>query len=90
MDEHCPSCKFFKPRDEDELNHDDGDGKCRRYPPVLITGLSEEQSTYLTGIAGNETDFFEQPYVASFDWCGEYKAISNGEVKAAPLRGVEP
>jgi hypothetical protein len=82
MEEECRSCKFFRPRDEDEIEtigHDDKDGKCRRYPAVLITGLHEDHSELICGISGNETDFFEQPYVSDSDWCGEYKPILPGE-----------
>jgi hypothetical protein len=74
MSESCETCRFFKAREEDELDHDDGDGKCRRYPPVLITGLDDEEHILITGIAGNETDFFSQPYVRGYGWCGEWMA----------------
>jgi hypothetical protein len=76
MDERCDCCRFFKAREGGHLQEDDGDGKCRRYPPVLITGLDEEAHWDITGIAGNETDFFAQPYVCGYCWCGEWKAMT--------------
>lgn len=80
MEESCKTCRFFKAREEGERENDDGTGKCRRYPPVLITGLDDEAHTDITGVSDNETDFFEQPYVYDYDWCGEW-VISNAEVR---------
>ena len=69
MDDRCETCLFFYSYDGESTE----EGKCRRFPPVLITGISDENAEYITGVLGGSVDFFSQPWVAPFDLCGEFK-----------------
>lgn len=67
---------YFMPRDpDDEMFGGDGNGKCRRYPPILIAGIDEVWAEYIAGSGECEIDFFAQPFLASYEWCGEHKPI---------------
>lgn len=68
MADTCETCVYCE---KDEYTEDAA--KCRRYPPVLITGIPEEYSEDITGAGVSQADFFSQPWVALWDWCGEYK-----------------
>ena len=73
MKEFCDNCLFFRPRDPDEELAGDGAGKCQRYPPVLISGIDEDDAEYITGSWARDTNYFSQPYVLGHAWCGEHK-----------------
>lgn len=66
MEQRCRDCIYFKPREPDEELAGDGNGKCRRYPPILIAGIDSEAAEYITGCAGCEVDFFSQPNLARY------------------------
>ena len=81
MAEYCRTCVYFSLHtavtgdmtdEEKELS----DGQCRRFPPVLITGLSNDHMEAITGCDSYEACFFSQPWVRKSDWCGEYKKKS--------------
>jgi hypothetical protein len=67
--EQCSSCKFWKmPMHQDDLQLDDREGTCRRYPSVLIGSESDG-----LGMACQEASHWAQPVMYAVDWCGEYK-----------------
>ena len=83
----CRACYYFLKRDDDHIESGDDVGQCRRYPPVLVAGLDDEQAEYLTGVSGDETDFFVQPYVSGLSWCGEFRrGAHDGPAEVAPAK----
>ena len=78
MEEKCKTCKYFYvgyvSYDPVEISK----GRCRRFPPVLISGIPEDQYEYITSLDGSAVDFFSQPWVLNYDWCGEYKRMEIG------------
>jgi hypothetical protein len=73
MNDCCNNCLYFRPRDDDEELAGDGAGKCRRYPPMLIAGIDEDDAEYIAGSWARDTNYFSQPYVIGHEWCGEFK-----------------
>ena len=73
MEDCCNNCLYFKPRDDDEELAGDDAGKCRRYPPILISGIDADDAEYITGTWARDADYFSQPFVVGYEWCGEHK-----------------
>jgi hypothetical protein len=67
----CETCRFFwKEACVDEAGVQ-GDGLCRRYPPVAV---AQDEHYYQREIL---------PRVYGSDWCGEWKALPCGAVQPA-------
>lgn len=68
-EERCAACKFWEPpTHQDDLLEEDREGRCRRYPAVLIGHDVEEK-----GLACQEAAHWAQPVMYAGDWCGEFK-----------------
>lgn len=73
-DERCKVCKFWEhPTHQDDLHDDDKEGRCRRYPAVLIGHDVEER-----GWACQEASHWSQPVMYAGDWCGEFQRSAIG------------
>ena len=55
---------------------DEGYGYCRRYPPVLLRPLRDEEDPHDTDLRGGECrPGWAQPLTLGNDWCGEWRGI---------------
>lgn len=61
--ENCGLCRFWK-----TLRHG-LEGKCRRFPPIVIAGVSTLESI------PESREFY--PSTKPNDWCGEYQPVPN-------------
>jgi hypothetical protein len=76
----CATCKFSdmheQPREEgedpEEFVPDGGYGECKRFPPVLLRPLRDEEDASTTTNWG-VMKFWGQPFIVGDDCCGEWK-----------------
>lgn len=64
--ETCRDCRFFEELAPRML----GRGACRRLPPVRTESKNDQYSL--------EHSYYDQPRTNNYDWCGEFKARSDG------------
>lgn len=85
-EQKCATCRFFKPHKEP---HDEPQGNCRRYPPVLdVVFLRYQVEAIVSRMPAVEQDdarcdeshqqaiesySWVLPVVEDEDWCGEYQ-----------------
>jgi hypothetical protein len=68
MDKECSNCAYWDWQGGEFKN--EGIGRCRRYPPVLMAGLLKKfDSVYNDNIV----NFFTYPMTVDSDTCGEWK-----------------
>jgi len=92
MKDSCEICKFYLSnyeRQEGGEKEDKNAGACRRYPPILLPLLSNEDHVEQFRVCGNQSDFFDQPYTVSWGWCGEFIVRSNAALTGAEGVRVE-
>ena len=71
--DRCETCRFWKEWlvKSDELHA--GRGDCRRYPPVAISPVDDEEGVQ-----------YAQPHTLKDEWCGEWKPIPEQIPTVAP------
>lgn len=62
----CVTCAYY------HMTETHG-AECRRYPPIKAFSATKDQS----GVGSHWAIFF--PEVRAHEWCGEYRARSEGE-----------
>jgi hypothetical protein len=62
----CFDCKFFTVHPNDDLQDDDKDGVCHRYPAVFVPFNGEPAD------AVQDAAQWCQPVMFTNDWCGEF------------------
>lgn len=66
----CLNCYHFL-----SIDGEHAEGICKRYPPVLISGVKDDDAENICGCGTGISSYFSFPWTANEDRCGEFKAV---------------